>query len=247
MKIISNFKDYYDSVGRYGFDESIKYIRRTESIEVLTKDYFGPDTFHTRGWNNLGKHNKKFEAQSLHQCGIGDISGRSYILGFCGSLYKCISLETIDTFKKKLTGIFYDKSSLKDWVSLLRDSKYKILGRDIVEIFNVPIEYESRIKEIFFKYKTPIFILTQSIIDSGGSHTLTINPSLKNFKFFQIKDPYSAFQEIQQYISGVLGVNVNPMATISNDSMIVKKGFDLKTSFRHPIKWKKDKKTLDKK
>jgi hypothetical protein len=45
-------------------------------------------------------------------------------------------------------------------------------------------------------------------------------------------DAFTAFQSIQSYISGILGTKENDIIEISNNSKIVKAGFDLKTSFR---------------
>ena len=48
-----------------------------------------------------------------------------------------------------------------------------------------------------------------------------------------------AFQEIEMYISGVLGINNKPTVEISDKNKIVGRGFDLKYSFRKDPEKKK--------
>ena len=59
-----------------------------------------------------------------------------------------------------------------------------------------------------------------------------VNPNLNNYKFFKAHDTFTAFQNLQSYISGVLGTKENDIIEVSNKSKIIKAGFDLKTSFR---------------
>lgn len=58
-----------------------------------------------------------------------------------------------------------------------------------------------------------------------------INPCLKDLGFYKAVDPYTACQEIQMFISGVLGNNGKDIIDISDTSKIAKHGFD-KMSFR---------------
>jgi hypothetical protein len=55
-------------------------------------------------------------------------------------------------------------------------------------------------------------------------------------QFYKVYDAYTAFQELEMYVNGVLTNNGNDMAVISDSSKLVKAGFDKITSFRHPIK-----------
>lgn len=45
-------------------------------------------------------------------------------------------------------------------------------------------------------------------------------------------DPYSCFQNIEQFISGVVPGQQMPMVTLSDKHMVLKKGFDPKYGFR---------------
>lgn len=68
------------------------------------------------------------------------------------------------------------------------------------------------------------------------NHELELNPSLKAYKFMKVVDPYSAFQEISQFISGVLGNSEKQTVDISDENRLLQHGFDKKFSFRHPVK-----------
>jgi hypothetical protein len=69
-------------------------------------------------------------------------------------------------------------------------------------------------------------------VDTSVMPKFTVNTPLSIFQFYKVFDPYSAFQAVQSYVSGVLGGSENPMIEVSNAIKIVKAGFDLKTSFR---------------
>jgi len=81
--------------------------------------------------------------------------------------------------------------------------------------------------ELFYAYKTPQFVLY-----NRGEDNLKINGSLKDVQFYKVFDPYQALQEIEMYVTGVLGANNKPMIEISDEHKIVGHGFDPKYSFR---------------
>jgi len=58
-----------------------------------------------------------------------------------------------------------------------------------------------------------------------------INPVLKDYEFYKIFDSYQAFQEIQMFISGVLGSKEKDIIMIEDKYKIASHGFD-KWSFR---------------
>ena len=62
---------------------------------------------------------------------------------------------------------------------------------------------------------------------------LLINPCLSEFEFYRVVDSASAFQSIQSFISGVMGIEEKPMIEIKEKDKIVSKGFN-KWSFRNP-------------
>lgn len=75
-----------------------------------------------------------------------------------------------------------------------------------------------------FVLDCPVFL-----IDKSG---VTKNPKLGDFEFYKIKSPFEAYQELDMYISGVLGGKSPKLEEISDESMKLKKGFDHKYSFK---------------
>ena len=93
----------------------------------------------------------------------------------------------------------------------------------------------------FKRLNTPVFSipfshhLSQYEQKYRGLHApkFTVNPNLTAFRFFKYKDAFTTFQEIQSYLSGVLGSPEKELIEVSDRSKIIKSGFDLKTSFRN--------------
>jgi len=214
MRIISKFHDYYDSVMRMGMDKECIYFRDSTEI-ILDKLYnYQEDLFslNIESINNVDYNGNNSDFQS-----------EKFIVGFCGKIYPCIkeriswqdycynheseilfhySKETID--EKKYNKYSYKNSFFdKNWVS-----------------------YE----HYFEKYKVPIFVILP-IAKYNESKKLILNPQLKQYEFFKMKDSYTAYQEIFMFLSGVLGSGQKEIVNISDIDKIKKKGFD-KFSFR---------------
>jgi hypothetical protein len=211
----------------YGVDKSIVYIRKPEVFDNIKKYVFEPMT----------RYQNPFYL---------------FIVGFCGELHiglrpeKGINnlldpkhfLYTIDDVKFWLEST-YTRKELDKVNRYRKMTMYEDVLDDANKIFKHKID--KSMLNIFQEYKVPVFVWEEYLVNYS-KHKLTLNPCLKDYKFYKVKNVAQAFQDIQMYISGVLGASTNPMINISNKDMIVKKGFDLKTSFRHPIKFKKEKK-----
>lgn len=73
-----------------------------------------------------------------------------------------------------------------------------------------------------------------SVRERNDETVWKVNPDcLKDIGFPRVMDPYTIFQELDMWVSGVLGMPANAMVEVSNDTKIHKHGFD-KTSFRKP-------------
>lgn len=69
---------------------------------------------------------------------------------------------------------------------------------------------------------------------SDNAHVVT-NQCLADMEFYCVTDPFTAFQELSMYISGVMGGRSPRTVEISNNDRIAKHGFD-KWSFRKEAK-----------
>lgn len=256
MRIISKFRDYYDSAQGMGIDDKLTFVRKQEVI----KDVDLSD-----------KILSLFKA--LPRCLRFSCSGSSYrversLIGFCGYLYPVFTLSDYhntyysyspETFKYK------DKIAygLEDTVTFLSLKE----RRDALKSFNksrsareLSISYGRRVAfirqnlermnwkiehtDLFQQYKRPIFLLRKGKgewdgREWAGGFELTLNPCLQELEFYRRMDTYTAYQEIAMYLGGVLGVGEPDTLGISDVDMRNAKGFD-KWSFKTmPTKHKK--------
>lgn len=230
VRIISSFKDYYDSAMGYGIDHDLIWLR--ESKEV--KEDIGPRRKYQ--WSNYWFSN------NFHYINVN--------IGFCGKLYGCTkvskkddgkvlaeaichSVEDIDNFiesnfKKKQIKYYYDRKG--SWRNNLdmglngRRANFEKFFKDVAEYS------DDKVEKFLIKNNTPVVV---------GN---TLNASLKKWEFYRVVDPYTAFQEIQMFF-GKLRSPEKPIPPISDADMLEAKGFDPKYSFRkEPNKKKKKKK-----
>lgn len=240
MLIVSKFRDYYDKIGAsFGVDKTIVFNRRSYLSEKIkfTKPY---------GWSNFytktkPKENEKFLISLL-------------VVGFCGKTYVGIAHRVSTTVPAPYgqTTIHNDKFYWgKENIIKYLD---RPLNKDEINYLNTFDESKNHIK-IFTTLNAPIFTYVDSISNGRGdagfakeffdlvedtknergkelTRELVVNNNLSKLNFQSVVYPVIAFQEIQMFISGVLGVGEKPMIEIANNDKIVSQGFDLKTSFR---------------
>ena len=234
MRVISKFRDYYDTVQMFGHDEHVIYTRHIEEVkaplalvELIDKmPYY---------------HNGGFRASPL-------------IVGFCGTLYPAMHIYAGFPEFNRTTDVYaYSLPSLLKILRKLPDKghRYKNFVREIYKNhwfygrtkFNLSEMTRSKVLEpiekleLFFKYKTPIFSVEKTGIRSYSK--VKLNPCLKDLDFQRVIDPYQAFQEIDMFLSGVLGIGNPSISTIEDKYMKEQKGFG-KYSFKTlPTKRKK--------
>ncbi len=210
MRIISDFKDYYDCVQRQVFDKETIYFRKT--IEIGKK-------------RRIKYYTLSFDIDYGY-------------VGFCGKIYMFCqvnlqgqppkyfySVEKVHEYMEKNL----DKENLERYNGInTRYWKYSVPRHKVFKTF---IEDKSnlegnRLRELFIKHNCPIFIN-----DNSGRH-LVINPNLSDYNFQTVFDAYRAFQEVFMYVGGVLSGHNKPIPTVSDVDMIEAKGFDKRYSFR---------------
>lgn len=230
MKIISKFKDYYDSVSMYGVDESQIYLRKTTILEDKNeKDYIYPA--------NLCNIVKKFYNRSLNDWRISP-----FTLNFCGKHYQGFKLQlevyprtkhicyTIEELEQVLQ---LNKVKLpKTW---LNSSIYFSFNRRKAEAW-FDREFPTSDK-INLEYKTAYWVI-DSFSDKSNKHYIgvevqvtTLHPILKDLEFYKVKSFQDTYQEINQYYFGVIGGPNENLVEIEDKYRIAAHGFD-KFSFR---------------
>jgi len=203
MKIISDFKDYYDIGGH--LDEDL-YIRKTHDYnweETVVKDKPG----HRVQWRHMA-------------------------IGFCGKIYPVLIRESVISEEVPIWEVFYTYKEYEE--SGYPYSKQSVWWRrawthdkDIKDLF---LGDHSKYEDIFITHRVPIFVVDVHRWSKGNYR---LNPNLKEFKFYKVMDSYTAYQEVDMYLNGVLGATGPTMLQVSDKDRLEAHGYD-KHSFRMP-------------
>ena len=241
MYIISKEIDYYDSVGaQFGIDKSIVYQRNETEL-----DYTAIKIFKKPILNLLNTINLNFPNHVILNIATGNpdskcnVKKKWYVVGFCGKLYVLLKITVVNATqsypydKEYIMYSFEYIPYMEQEIKLNKKNKHDISNYN--KIINDIKEIEKlNCTDLFFQYKVPVFsfLLASSYRFSMPDENPILNPVLNNFSFYRVKDAFTAFQEIQQYISGVIG-NTEKETIVTNDKYkIIAAGFDTVTSFR---------------
>lgn len=177
-------------------------------------------------------------------------------LGYCGQIYTICSITKSfneNSFdENKLGNIFTNVDEVNQHIDeylpaevvneYLRSKKnigYSTwFGLNHVTLRGVFDKYEAekhKYMKLFAEHRVPLFTVDfkRTVFKSmKTSYTITLNPNLSGLSFFKIKDSRQCFQDIYQYMSGVLGNSDKEIPAVSDIDMVVAKGFDKRYSFR---------------
>jgi len=220
--IRSKFKDYYDIGLGLGQDKSIVYNRSYQKIELPPKHI---------------KVNASSPERLDHLPCSNYLSYHFQVLSFCGKLYPVVRCP-----KKRYEGdMQYDSYfpieiwehsmySQEDYVaSVNRQGKNQKFHRSRKH-YGISQLFDLRYLDYFFnpdswnldeyhrKYDAPIVLASRK--------TLEINPNLSDLRFQTQLDPYTAWQMIAMYISGVLGNTESDIVGVDDAHLMRAKGFD---------------------
>jgi hypothetical protein len=208
MRIISTFRDYYDSVLAHGFDDSVVYMREHRFVQPRRSRV-------PRNINDI--------YDVLCRNYIYDLSnhGGRFVVSFCNKIYigRKMTDQPYISYKPEEVDQFMDcerKPIPKmDWYM-------RYVYEDFLKVTKGfdDIDYN----KLHHDYQTPVLVVADGL--------LHINPKLEDLEFFRVVEPYTAFQEIEMYLSGILGKEVPNLVEISDKSKILKHGHDPKYSFR---------------
>ena len=243
MLIISNWHEWYDTASIYGIDKTCVYQRKEE---ILSGNFDFSDNLGGR-WPYVEEFVKvKSGIRTTYQV-------NKRIVGFCGKLYPVVTVRRFNGTKTEYFA-FYSADKIYDF--FIKEKVKLESGNGYWSMRDFSIKTESGLKnfldvsqfkkmeEYFHKYKCPVFIYGRFQSEEQTKVCLILNPKLKNYRFAQVKDSQTAFQDIFMYLSGVIGMPEVPMVKISDKEMAKKKGHDGKYSFRKPkgkrgkVKWR---------
>lgn len=219
MRIISPFKDYYDSVqGLNAGREGAPYVRK-EAVagkEVVRK--FGQELIPV-----FNRQGRGYNALCYPFCVL-----------FCGRLYRGVRVD--------VTGGYEHIGESPCWFNTLGLTGY-------LRRFEMELKVENRYRwravkaETFLdnngsrqhwqwaiESRTIVLVADMKNVFDEKSYVRYDCP-LKPYQFYKQFDPYQAYQEIAMFVDGVLPGKDNAMARISDKDRVAQHGFD-KWSFR---------------
>lgn len=229
MKIISKFHDYYDSA-MIMHDDHVVLKRTTEVVNNIVLPYYainvgGKTVRHEEGYN----YTSSLIIDILYFC------GKAYPIFTCKKYVDNYDRETrsrntnlIDTVYFDGIDSFFDffnnENYSTSYYSLFRKSK-KRDADDLKKQYEAMIEKMLEVNisdEYFRKVDAPYFINTYL---SHKKETIRY-PLLKDLtKSFKL-DAFTAFQEIEMYVGGVIGTPEKEIIEVSDVDKRNSKGFD---------------------
>lgn len=235
MYIISKRKDYYDGVaGTTGIDKSIVYNR--DIIELDGSQY--PKIF--KGYNTFNNRNPSpfVKLDNVHlkkELNVVYEHIAPFIIGFCGKIYvgwKFYSADGRTPFgaQELIETIDYDNDNIRKMVD-----QYPYWGGNFEDNLNYVLSYDAM--DLFRELNAPVFVYDS---DYGRIYAeknyrnnpkFFVNPLLKEYQFYKLFNAVQAFQEIQMFLSGVLGNKEKEIVNVADKYKIAQHGFD-KWSFR---------------
>jgi hypothetical protein len=241
MRIISKFKDYYDSAASTGIDMTQVYLRETKVIDNLGADNVYSEILKSAPCASQFRHYSFRNSNNKW-------SVKTEILGFCGKIYPLFIFESMDKDDKSgLTTKIDYAYSMSDILEILNridpeftnshqwstnDKWANYSEKRFIDTINAIQKIVN--DDLFHESKSPYWRLisrNQEHINFKG-RAIVCNPILKDIGFQRQLDSYSAFQEISQYYFGVMATHGKDIPYIEDKYMVASKGFDTTYGFR---------------
>lgn len=246
MRIVSKFKDYYDTGMGLDQDRATNYIREPKIIifrkaEIL-ESAISVNSPMSRCWSR--EHNPEI-FKDFHK--LRTPLGRC--IGFAGKIYHFFhmtqsenpdlpthhfgyTIEDIDRFvetffdKNEKEMYYGDKNYL--WQRRSRTFKSFSTRKNYISIFEEIKNYKNDklVDLLFEKIQAPIF----SFNNYYDRSYVIANPCLNFYDFYRVVDPYTAYQEVRMFVENT-AVPIKPIPDIPDETMAEIKGFN-KFSFR---------------
>jgi len=222
MKIISKYKDYYDSiVNSVGIDSKIIFERNETNGEIILNNLYTP--------LNIDESNKKINNET--------ITYHFKFVGYCGIIYPVLQIKKSYYQSYNNTEEFiYDVEKIKEIYLFLYNQKDKyIASQHNWDKYISQINNKDLLK-IFIDKKVISFIIYKQGLTSWtiGSKTLCsikYNNILKEIEFFKCKDAFTAFNEISIFVAEQLNTEISEF-NMSDKQLVISKGFDPVYGFR---------------
>ncbi len=231
MRILTNFKDYYD-YGNILHDDYITFDRRSSKVSFLDKE------------DNFFKNEFKYSF-SNKTLSLSDVSSfNRYTNWTLGVLYFCNKVIPFIKKKPKVlekVEVYYDVDSFlvkhQNDIESTRPAYY-FSTKHYIDTINLFFQSDFELKQdLYLKYNTPYFVYEFDYQrDKNSTHLYNFNiellPKLSDYEFYKQFDGHQAYQEIEMFIGNFLKLKENPMIELTDKDKLLQHGFDPKYGFR---------------
>lgn len=226
MKIISNFKDYYDYANPSFSDESILYKRETKDEVKIKIDK------NNQFFRKLLEINKLNRITNNYRLGKDEFE--HYFFVIAAKLYSVFSkrFTVEEVFLEEEYYKIFRKNKLKiDLMIEKVDLKmYNAAANQVItQQFLTDLHRQANAPILLFRKKFSEGLLNRNTV----SIEVEINPRLLDFKFTKVP-ANQIYQDIEWFIENEL-TQKKELIEIADKDKITAHGFD-KNSFRHPVK-----------
>lgn len=267
MRIISDFRDYYDTAMGLGIDPALVYLRKTEVCEYEVRSNVGTHQL-PRGLDNaLHRPLALLRAlprsvQYWHRCKTHrfQVPLTTKIIGFCGFLHPAIEMDGMifhdaDQILPNVSDAFLQRcetSRASFERALTEKSRYRTWQWHATRWTSpLTLEYWNQaaasiagkcFDDAFIAAAAPAFLLeyrTTNRHTDRDTIRCTLNPCLRDEGFQKIKPPAVAFQDLAMYMGNQLARQADPISAFPDELLRDEKGFDAWSFRRHPEEDKK--------
>jgi hypothetical protein len=236
MRIISNFKDYYDSGRAYGEDTDNVYVRKT--LEMDGSDTPFSEALNEAPWTmaRVTKNYREFLPGFLLFCGyIYPFYRYSAMAGT--NLYLWQASDVHDVFRSYMDPdevTAYARNGFNWNTRLTQKTVEEFFQQKFLEQNAINVHHDTNCPCVMLQATTE-YVKDKRMLGRPRHVQMIQNPVLQDTGFYRVLDTYSAFQELSMFVGGVLRSTENAMVNISNEDKIAKHGFD-EWSFRKKVR-----------
>lgn len=225
MIIKSKFKDYYDHIANQygGGDPRTVYIRnRFKTSDILTINNIS--TF-----RELPSYTSRYKFLDGYHTLWLIINGKYYLI------IKHYTDSQFKLFTKDRHPVIYHE--------LILNKRFSVRETHNYEYYVDPISEQNELVQVSKIINTPVFTCycKKDFTSKDKKYIIMISPDipcLKDIGIPAIISPEQMYQEIEYFIVNRIreSPDTQPPVQVSNKNKITQYGFDLQSSFRHPIK-----------
>lgn len=233
MRIISKFRDYYDPVQAHGADPNLVY-RRATSEQIVEARLF-PSAFFEEKHREV-PYLRPWRLSLAYLC----FCGKSYAYLFFEGLAYSTGTELLEAYRARAR----EHPEVRDYSHNVEalldiDRKSKRPYHEFLTSLVSSRRGESIGPELFRKLGAPVLLVHRCGNWTTTEYWIKINPCLSDFRFYQLFDPFAAYQELAMYLGNELAQPDIAPQTVGSDKDLAKaKGFD-DQSFRTAAPGKK--------